>query len=430
MYLCANTIKSESMKKTILLGISVFIAGIGVSQQQIGNSGFENWENVTGGSEPVNWNSFLTCTGSQSSAASAVQLAAVNDARPGSTGTTCARIWTRLVFGFIKANGNVTLGRINAGSVSAGDANNNYNFSSIGDPTFSEAFTSAPDSIVFWIKYNAASGSSTARMKATLHDDYAYHDPEGTGGSANHIVASAVLNFSPSATWVRKSVAFDYSIATSPDALPSYILVTFASNSTPGGGDGNDEVFIDDVELIYNAVANQQMTANDDVFTGNQDSDIICDILANDTDPENMINPTSVVIFTSPTNGTVDVDGATGVVTYTPATGFSGTDMFTYQVCDSGSPQTCDQATVNINVNFLGLNENSMSKLQVKSFNNNLLFSSSEKLDGTYTVYNLTGELVQKGKLATQIPFNVKSGVYLVSVVTLNGSITKRIYKN
>ena len=31
-------------------------------------------------------------------------------------------------------------------------------------------------------------------------------------------------------------------------------MITFASNSTPGGGDVNDEVFIDDVELIYNPI--------------------------------------------------------------------------------------------------------------------------------------------------------------------------------
>ena len=38
-----------------------------------------------------------------------------------------------------------------------------------------------------------------------------------------------------------------------PSSNPEYILITFTTNKTPGGGSGGDEVFIDDVELIYNS---------------------------------------------------------------------------------------------------------------------------------------------------------------------------------
>ena len=33
--------------------------------------------------------------------------------------------------------------------------------------------------------------------------------------------------------------------------MPGFILVTFATNATPGGGAANDEVLIDDISLVY-----------------------------------------------------------------------------------------------------------------------------------------------------------------------------------
>uniref|UniRef100_UPI00232C9E1C Ig-like domain-containing protein n=1 Tax=Olleya namhaensis TaxID=1144750 RepID=UPI00232C9E1C len=36
--------------------------------------------------------------------------------------------------------------------------------------------------------------------------------------------------------------------------------------------------------------------------------------------------------------------------TYTPNSGFTGEDTFTYTICDDGNPQACDTATVYIEV--------------------------------------------------------------------------------
>ena len=44
----------------------------------------------------------------------------------------------------------------------------------------------------------------------------------------------------------------EYSGASS---TPEFILVTFTTNKTPGGGADGDAIFIDDVELIYNSPA-------------------------------------------------------------------------------------------------------------------------------------------------------------------------------
>ena len=54
----------------------------------------------------------------------------------------------------------------------------------------------------------------------------------------------------------------------------------------------------------------------------------------------------SVTAHTTPAHGSLELDGATGTYTYTPAAGFSGTDTFEYTVVDrSGTPAT---ATVTV----------------------------------------------------------------------------------
>ncbi|MFK7784414.1 MAG: hypothetical protein AB8B56_04810 [Crocinitomicaceae bacterium] len=259
------------MKRILLLSLSTVLTGAVFAQGQIGNSDMENWEAVAGSDEePVNWSSFLTAQGSLISFA-ANQIEESSEVRPGTTGTKSARIWTRDAGFNVKANGNMTCGRINMGSISASSPDN-HNISLTSDPDFSEALTDTPDSIVFWVKYNADDSGSEARMKATLHDDFDYTDPE-TGTSADHIVATAELNYSPTNdTWVRKSVPFNYS---GPATVNTYILVTFASNAIPGGGDVDDEVFIDDVELIYNDANTGEIPANDILVAMDNDLNMI-----------------------------------------------------------------------------------------------------------------------------------------------------------
>lgn len=331
------------MKKRILIGISLFFTTFTFAQQ-IGNSDFEAWGAVSGGTEPTNWNSFLTASGGFSGQA-ANQLEQVSDVRPGSSGTSSVKVKSRtvnLIVTTIVANGNLTLGKVNMGSASPSDlANHNYTVQ--GDADFSEALTAKPDSVVFWVKYSAASGTSQAKMKATLHDNYNYKDPEDAA-SLTHIVATAVSEFLPTAgSWVRKSVPFNYS---GPMTDNTFILLTFASNKTPGGGNGNDYIIVDDLELIYN----QPLVAVNDSYSGDENTDIICNVLSNDTDPENSINNTTVTIVSQPTNGSVVVSGA-GVITYTPNLNYFGADSYVYNVCDNGVQINCDDATVNITVN-------------------------------------------------------------------------------
>lgn len=93
---------------------------------------------------------------------------------------------------------------------------------------------------------------------------------------------------------------------------------------------------------------NDQPFAADDGEVGPQDQTINGTILTNDGDPQNQaltINTTPVV---APQNGTLTLvnDSAVGPYTYVPNAGFSGTDRFVYEICDTEN--LCAQGTVHL----------------------------------------------------------------------------------
>ncbi|MFM7007472.1 MAG: hypothetical protein ACKOWX_09490 [Flavobacteriales bacterium] len=227
--------------------------------QQIGNAGFENWDNLgSNQEEPTNWSSFKTATGSFSAFGSQ-QVERSSSVRSGASGSYSARIWSKSTLG-IMANGVLTTGRMNMGSSNLSSPDN-YNYTLLGDASFSEAVNVSPDSIVFWARYTAGSGEK-AGMHAVIHDQFSVQDPINAA-SQSYVVADADLQFSPTNnSWKRFSVPFVYTVNTG--LAPKYILLTFTTNHIPGGGAVNDEVLIDDVELIYNAVsAIEQQVSSD-----------------------------------------------------------------------------------------------------------------------------------------------------------------------
>jgi hypothetical protein len=238
------------MRKTILplLAGVALMWGQAAAQTQIGNSDFEQWENVGSNTEePINWNGIKTSSGGNGGLApKSIQRS--SQFRPGSSGIYSARVYSSSVLGIV-ANGNITLGQVNAGAAQA-NSPNNYNISRTANTNFSEPLNAYPDSIVFWAKYNNNNAASLARMSSTIHGVYDYRDPSTSDANAPlYVVATAILNFpKTNSAWVRFSVPFTYS---GPWTTPSFILTTFTSNSVPGGGASGDEVFIDDVQLIY-----------------------------------------------------------------------------------------------------------------------------------------------------------------------------------
>jgi len=85
-----------------------------------------------------------------------------------------------------------------------------------------------------------------------------------------------------------------------------------------------------------------------------QNVPVVINVLKNDYDPDLKSNvpKDSLQILIQPKNGTVEIDERTGLVTYTPKFGFTGSDIFKYKICDDGIPcePECGEAFVFITV--------------------------------------------------------------------------------
>ncbi len=103
------------------------------------------------------------------------------------------------------------------------------------------------------------------------------------------------------------------------------------------------------IGVVVNLVAGP--TANDDSKTGLVNTPIEVNILENDVQGAAAINPASISFVGTPPNpttqGTFSVN-PTGIVTFTPVTGFYGPVTIDYEVCDLNN--LCDIATISVNV--------------------------------------------------------------------------------
>ncbi len=239
--------------RRILLSLSLFTLTLQASAQtQIGNSNFESWDNYgTSSVEPTNWNSFMNADvgsffGSGLVAGQQVDRSPLK--RPGSAGSYSARIWCRSILG-VAANGNMTCGKINAGSATA-TSTSNYNKTVLGDALYSEAFTDTPDSLVVWVRYRPVTTNAgyQARVSCAIHTNVAFKDPNDlTNTTTCKAVAQMNISYA-SNTWQRLSIPF---VNVNASLTGAYILTTFTTNKTPGVGDIGDSLFIDDMELVY-----------------------------------------------------------------------------------------------------------------------------------------------------------------------------------
>lgn len=249
------------IKKTILGSLFMTCALTAGAQgiYQFADPGFEQgWTNKK---EPGNgWHSFATAGGGLASFASmspspehvaegyqsahSVKLTSKFAGIPGIMGAN--------------ANGNLTTGRINMGSMTPSEKTNFNHTDLTGDaeeklePQYLE-FAGTPDAVTFYAKFTAGTGNSAqqARGKFILHDEYSYGDPEEYfPEQKSHRVALAMQLINESPDWKQYTVPFTYDQDVKP--AKQYLLASFTTNPEPGESAG-DVLYIDDIYFVYNS---------------------------------------------------------------------------------------------------------------------------------------------------------------------------------
>ncbi|MGN0032223.1 MAG: hypothetical protein ACI358_00325 [Candidatus Limimorpha sp.] len=221
------------------------------------NLGFERWvsEGAFAG-EPEHWHGISSASGTYSGLMSKLQIERSSITRPGSKGSYSARLFPRSILGVV-VNGTITNGRINAGSMNSDNKEDNYAFTSRVSPDFSTPINIIPDSVALWVCFRAKDVSSEANFIVLIHGDTDFHY-SGPGYSSPEDSICAIagpLHFkrtSPAKSdeyhWKRISIPF----VKKSDVSPRYILFLLSTNKKAGEGSSKDELFVDDIELIFN----------------------------------------------------------------------------------------------------------------------------------------------------------------------------------
>ena len=143
------------------------------------------------------------------------------------------------------------------------------------------------------------------------------------------------------------------------DALGNYTYIPTAGQT---GEDSFEYTVCDDqtpeacdvatvyIEIIADPVTgNNPPIADPDYALSYADTPVMGSLISNDNDPDS----DNLIVNTTPTSGPTNgilVINSDGTYTYTPNGGFTGMDMFMYEVCDDGTPSMCDITTMTIDV--------------------------------------------------------------------------------
>jgi len=153
----------------------------------------------------------------------------------------------------------------------------------------------------------------------------------------------------------------------------------------------SDGVLLSNIATVTITVVpvNDAPKANNNSFTIDENTILDASVAGNDSDVD---GPEAVyTVITVPANGDLFLN-ADGTFTYTPNTGYFGSDQFVYSLCDNGIPNLCDQATVNITIN--SINEAPIANDDAFETDENTPLSASvaindDSTDGPEVVYSL-----------------------------------------
>ncbi|MBR1804355.1 MAG: PCMD domain-containing protein [Muribaculaceae bacterium] len=224
-------------------------------EYQIPNSDFEAWDHPKASGEPDNWHGFKSAKGGFAGWAKGT-LAKSDEKRPGTTGTKSAVITSGNVFGIVN-NGTMTNGQLQAGNMSAASTDNHSEMSS-DNTDFYTALKAAPDAISTWLKFKQNTTTAIderdnphANFSTIIFDGTYYQDPEDK--TYTNVAAKAQNKTIKECDWTQFTIPFNYEAYESNNAATNAILITISTNADAGKGYSGDQVWVDDMTLIYNA---------------------------------------------------------------------------------------------------------------------------------------------------------------------------------
>ncbi len=162
----------------------------------------------------------------------------------------------------------------------------------------------------------------------------------GPSDESGQTVSFNLTNTNNSLFSVQPAIAANGTLSFTPAAngFGSATVTVSAQDNGGTANSGNDTSVGQTFTITITSVNDGAPIVVADSDTTTEDTAKNITVTTNDSDPADApfggVNPQSVSIGTPPANGTATVNPSTGVITYTPATNYNGSDSFTYTVCD------------------------------------------------------------------------------------------------
>lgn len=405
---------------SLFLTVFICLSGITAFAQygtQFDNRGFENWANFGSGAdtyEPVHWHSGMSASGTFAGFLSQ-QINSSTTVRPGSSGTKSVKLWPVSVLG-VTANGNMTNGRINAGSMSA-TGTGNYNYTQRSDNRFNTPINTVPDSLAIWVCFRSASASQNAQVRAFIHGDADFKSvADGSLDPADKLVATAACSFTRTSTaggdfiWRRLSIPF---VHNGPCNDPRYILLCVTTNEVPGQGGTNDDMYIDDVLLIYNPSIQMGAIASNEYQPG--DVLNIQYTLTGTMSPDNLNGAANqVIVQLSDANGSF----SNPTELFRTTTNNSGN----FNVALPSDLEEGDHYRIRLaTTNYPMISNDNGSDITIALDHTGIAETEAEEEILGVEIYDLLGRRMEESELTP--------GLYIVRYQTKNGIVVKKIMK-
>jgi large repetitive protein len=170
-----------------------------------------------------------------------------------------------------------------------------------------------------------------------LNASVAGNDSDADGPGANYALVSGpsngILTLNPNGTFV-------YTPNLNYNGSDQFVY-SLCDGGTPNLCDNAT------VSITINPV-NDPPIAVDDNFVTDENTPLNEDVSTNDSDVDGP--GATYTVVSGPANGVLNLN-TNGTFNYTPNAGYFGSDQFVYSLCDGGTPDLCDQATVTITIN-------------------------------------------------------------------------------
>ena len=431
----------QSGKKLMLITLLCFASASLFAQYgtQFDNRGFENWttRNTESCNEPEHWHAGGTASGSFSGFLSS-QIEQSSQIRPGSNGNKSVRIYPTKILG-ITANGNMTNGRMNAGSMSA-TGTENYHYTQCSNSTFNTEISTVPDSLAVWVCFRSESSTQNASIHAAVHGNYDYKFyANGSEGIYSQRVATAQRSFTRTATdngdmvWKRISVPFVH------DGICTeikYILLTLATNELAGQGSDKDDMFIDDILLIYNPTLRIEQLNNTNFKP--LDEITIHFSLSGTMSADNLNAEANKVIaqlsdangsFANPIElGRVTTNGNGTITTRIPQVDYG---HYKVRVISTNYPMIGENITdINIQASFSVSKNTSDCKIYPNPTKSSIYISTKNPVNKIRILDNNGKVLVEKATSTQIVDMTAfESGLYFIEITSGNKKTVQRVVK-